>query len=144
MKKRNRRDEKNQNNASTMSSSAFEHPRERRSAAHAHWIVLTENAVGFENGGQCVPSDRETYTLYVSKAAAHGPPILSRRKTLFSRAPTRRCMSRIPKLLCVWKTWSFSWLCDWRTGEQRLHTDHNNAKAANEDALKWLSWAASR
>lgn len=81
-------------------------------AAHAHWIVLTENAVGFENGGQCVPSDRETYTLYVSKAAARGPPIPWRRKTLFSTASTRRSMSRIPKVLCVWKTWSFSWLCD--------------------------------
>ena len=144
MKKSNSSDMKNQNNASTMSSSALVHPRERWPAGHGHWIVLTEHAVGFENGGQRVPSDRETYTLYVSKAAAHGPSILSPRKTLISRAPTRRCMPCIPKLLCVRKTWSFSWLCDWRTGEQRLHTDHNNAKAANKDALKWLSWASSR
>lgn len=39
-------------------------------AAHAHWIVLTENAVGFENGGQRVPPDGKTNTLYVSRAAA--------------------------------------------------------------------------
>lgn len=43
--------------------------REQQIRAHAQSIVLTENAVGFENGGQCVSSNRETYPLYVSKAA---------------------------------------------------------------------------
>lgn len=110
-KRRKSWDGENQNILSNMSPLASGWPRRD---AHAHLIVLTENAVGFENGGQCVPPDGETYTLYVSKAAAYGLPIRSRRKTLFPRAPTRRCTSRIPKLLCEWKTWSFSWLCDWR------------------------------
>lgn len=47
------------------------HAREQQIRAHAQFIVLTENAVGFENGGQCVSSNRETYPLYVSKAAAN-------------------------------------------------------------------------
>lgn len=32
-------------------------------------IVLTENAVGFENGGERFSSNRETNPLYVSKVA---------------------------------------------------------------------------
>lgn len=72
-----------------------------RRRAHAHSIVLTENAVGFENGGQRVPPDRETYTLYVSKAAACGLPRLSRRGASLPGAPTRLCTTRIPKLPCV-------------------------------------------
>lgn len=50
--------------------------------AHAHWIVLTENAVGFENGGQRVPPDGKTNTLYVSRAAT--------RRTTASRRPKGR------------------------------------------------------
>lgn len=76
------------------------HAREQQIRAHAQFIVLTENAVGFENGGQCVPSDRETYTLYVSKAAAKRQ-IRSFRKTFYARAPMRVCISHIPQLLCV-------------------------------------------
>ena len=77
------------------------HAREQQIRAHAQFIVLTENAVGFENGGQCVPSNRETYPLYVSKAAAN--KLLSRSclKVLPACAPMRVCISCIPQLLCV-------------------------------------------
>lgn len=41
----------------------------RREGARARAIiVLTENAVGFENGGERFSSNRETNPLYVSKA----------------------------------------------------------------------------
>lgn len=77
------------------------HAREQQIQAHAQFIVLTENAVGFENGGQCVPPDRETYTLYVSKAAAKKRRHRSFPKMAFARARLRVCMSCIPQLLCV-------------------------------------------
>lgn len=102
------------------------HAREQQIRAHAQFIVLTENAVGFENGGQCVPSNRETYPLYVSKAAA--------RKTTKSHVSDnviRTCtrgrlhFSHSSTLVCVLKTWSFSWLCDCLTlhSKQRLHAN---------------------
>ena len=77
------------------------HAREQQIRAHAQFIVLTENAVGFENGGQCVSSNRETYPLYVSKAAANKQQHHAREKTPLARAPMRARISRIPQLLCV-------------------------------------------
>ncbi len=77
------------------------HAREQQIPAHAQFFVLTENAVGFENGGQCVPSNRETYPLYVSKAAAKKQLNRSFPKMLFARAPVFVCISCIPQLFCV-------------------------------------------
>lgn len=81
--------------------------------AHAHFIVLTENAVGFENGGQCVPSDWKTNTLYVSTDAAHG-----RR----NRVARRRKTSRGPCTVGAFASLAFlnSCTCCWRRGEKNM------------------------
>lgn len=111
------------------------HARGRHIRAHAQFIVLTENAVGFENGGQCVPADRETYTLYVSKGAAG----LQRNRTPRQNLACTRTYAlthflHSSTLVCVKKkTWCFSWLCGCLTShsKQRMHTDDANASVIN-------------
>lgn len=71
--------------------------------AHAHWIVLTENAVGFENGGQRVPPDGKTNTLYVSRAggaANDGVARHPRETSSFSRV-RRRHLLHSPTPACA-------------------------------------------
>lgn len=102
------------------------HALEQQIPAHAQCIVLTENAVGFENGGQCVSSNRETYPLYVSKPAAKETA-----KSLVVESVTCTCtrarvhFSHSSTLVCALKTWCFSWLCDYLTlhSKQRLHAN---------------------
>lgn len=96
------------------------HAWEQQIRAHAQFIVLTENAVGFENGGQCVSSNRETYTLYVSKAAAKKQQNRSLPKMLvctrtFARVHFQHSSTPVRAL----KTWCFSWLCDCLTLHSR-------------------------
>lgn len=116
------------------------HAREQQIRAHAQFIVLTENAVGFENGGQCVPSNRETYPLYVSKATAEKQLNRFLPKALFARAPIRGFISCIPQLLCVLQTWCFSWLCDYLTlhSKQRLHANDINPNVGNTGVFNHL------
>lgn len=54
---------------SSVTENTFAHARRAaRAVAQALSIVLTEDAVGFENGGERFSSDRKTDPLYVSKA----------------------------------------------------------------------------
>lgn len=116
------------------------HAREQQIWAHAQFIVLTENAVGFENGGQCVPSDRETYTLYVSKAAAKTANLLVTENVFRTCTYVRLHFLHSSTLVCVLKTWCFSWLCDYLTlhSKQRLHTDDINGNVVNAEILNHL------
>lgn len=87
--------------------------RQQQICAHAHIIVLIENAVGFENGGQCVSSNWETDPLYVSSAAAR----IRQKCSLLKNYWLLVCRGAFAFLTflnsceCV-KTWCFSWLCD--------------------------------
>ena len=95
---------------------------EQQICARAHFIVLTENAVGFENGGQCFSSNRETYPLYVSKKKLLPPRYKLKQKTLTEkrnllcnvqrRSCGKRLLLRLASALSALKTWCFSWLCD--------------------------------
>lgn len=107
---------------------------EQQIRAHAHIIVLTENAVGFENGGQCVSSNRETYPLYVSKAAAKKQLRSSLPNVLFPCAPPSLCICSIPQLLCVRsKHGAFPGFVTTITlhSKQRLHANDISAIAGN-------------
>lgn len=118
------------------------HAREQQIRAHAQFIVLTENAVGFENGGQCVSSNRETYPLYVSKACCEETA-----KSLAVENVTRTCTrARLhflhsSTLVCALKTWCFSWLCDYLTlhSKQRLHANDTSLNVGKHERLKSLN-----
>lgn len=119
------------------------HALEQQIRAHAQFIVLTENAVGFENGGQCVSSNRETYPLYVSKPAAKETA-----KSLVVESVTCTCtrarvhFSHSSTLVCALKTWCFSWLCDYLTlhSKQRLHANDTSRNVGkNTDVLNHIT-----
>lgn len=115
---------------------------EQQICAHAQSIVLTENAVGFENGGQRVPSNRETDPLYVSKAATRKAPRRPLRRGLTCTC-ARAHRSHSSTLARAVETWCFffSRHCDSRTSLSKTTTatrSDSSAGAGNADAFNRL------